>query len=367
MKPLSERLNDRLERRDRRSREGGEAQDWPVSPLYATDRDPEVDELVTLAQRLQSTSHLQADPDFASELERRLLLHHAALSRKQPARPRFFPRQWRMNPALGIVAGFCLLVLFLGTSMLVVAAKITNPDNPLYLLKRWEQHVQVSFTTSHATQAELDLQYARERLHTLASLANPAHEEAYPQALADLNLELNKATSAISALSALPEHNRLSNELVSLEVEVRHTLRAFLPQLNGPDRLVTTDALGRLGDTVPRLLNVEIVLSAHSSRHIIINISGNNILPGAQLLMDGQVMDGRGSFHNGRYVFIESWSSNQLPRNIGILNTDDTAAQTTAITMKSSNGSGNDGSGNNGEHGNGNKGGKPGKNPTPHH
>jgi len=83
--------------------------------------------------------------------------------------------------------------------------------------------------------------------------------------------------------------------------------------------------------------------------------------------MDGQVMDGRGSFHNGRYVFIESWSSNQLPRNIGILNTDDTAAQTTAITMKSSNGSGNDGSGNNGEHGNGNKGGKPGKNPTPHH
>ncbi len=344
MKPLSERLNDRLERRDRRSWKEGEAQGW----LHAPDRDPEIDELVTLARRLQSTSHLQADPDFASQLERRMLIQHAALSRKQPAHRCFFPRMWHMNPAPAIALGFCLLVLLLGTSMLVVAASITNPANPLYVLKRWEQHVQVSLSNSPTPQAELDLQYARERLHTLASLTNPAHDDAYRQALADLDKQMNDATRAISALSVVPERNRLRNELSSFEAEERHTLRTFLPQLDVPDRLVTTDELGRLGDIVP---------------------------PGAQLLMDGQVMEAQGSFHNGVYVFMLSLSGNQLPRNIGILNTDDTAAQTTTITMKSSNensnsnsnSNGNGDSGNNGEHGKGNDGGKPGKAPTPDH
>ena len=255
--------------------------------------------------------------------------------------------------------------------MLVVAASITNPANPFYVLKRWEQHVQVSLSNSPTPQAELDLQYARERLHTLASLTNPAHDDAYRQALADLDKQMNDATRAISALSVVPERNRLRNELSSFEAEERHTLRTFLPQLDVPDRLVTTDELGRLGDIVPRLLSVEIVLSARSSRHAIISISGDNIQPGAQLLMDGQVMDAQGSFHNGVYVFMLSLSGNQLPRNIGILNTDDTAAQTTTITMKSSNensnSNGNGDSGNNGEHGKGNDGGKPGKAPTPDH
>lgn len=256
--------------------------------------------------------------------------------------------------------------------MLVVAASITNPANPLYVLKRWEQHVQVPLSNSPTAQAELDLQYARERLHTLASLTNPAHEDAYRQALADIDKQMNDATRAISALSAVPERNRLRNELSSREAEVRHTLRAFLPQLNVPDRLVTTDELGRLGDTVPHLLSVEIDHEYSSCQRIII-ISGNNIQPGAQLLMDGQVSEAQGSFHNGVYVFMLSLSGNQLPRNIGILNTDDTATQTTTITMKSSNensnGNGNSdsGSGNNGEQGKGNDGGKPGKAPTPHH
>ena len=298
-----------------------------------------------------------------------MLIQHAALSRKQPAHRWFFPRLWRMNPAPAIALGFCLLVLLLSTSMLVVAASITNPANPLYVLKRWEQHVQVSLSNSPTPQAELDLQYARERLHSLASLTNPAHEEAYRQALADLDKQMNDATRAISALSVVPERNRLRNELSSFEAEERHTLRTFLPQLDVPDRLVTTDELGRLGDIVPRLLSVEIVLSVRSSRHIIISISGDNIQPGAQLLMDGQVMEAQGTFHNGVYVFMLSLSGNQLPRNIGILNIDDTAAQTTTITMKSSNenSNGNGDSGNNGEHGKGNNGGKPGKAPTPHH
>jgi hypothetical protein len=83
------------------------------------------------------------------------------------------------------------------------------------------------------------------------------------------------------------------------------------------------------------------------------------------LLVNGQIIDAPGSFQNGLYVFTTSWNGNQHPQSIGILNPDDTAAQITAITVKSSNGNGNgNGSGNNsGGHGNG----KPPKTVLPHH
>jgi hypothetical protein len=142
-----------------------------------------------------------------------------------------------------------------------------------------------------------------------------------------------------------------------------------LPQLALTERLLTTDELGRLGETVPRLQSVLIVLTAHPVEHAVISITGDNIQPGAQLLVNGQVIEAQGSFQNGLYVFTASWQGDQPPQSIGILNPDSTVAQTTAITMKSSNinGNGNDGNSNNGGHGNGNNGGKPDKTPTPHH
>jgi hypothetical protein len=65
-------------------------------------------------------------------------------------------------------------------------------------------------------------------------------------------------------------------------------------------------------------------------------------------------------------IFVTTWTGNQHPHSIGILNPDGTAAQTTAITLQSSNDHGNgngDGEGS-GSH-NGNGGGKPGGTPSP--
>ncbi len=364
MKPLPERLNDRLEREVKRTRNGGEAPGWLASPLQAESPDPEVDELVTLARHVQSNPHLHANPDFAQLLERRLLMHHGALNRKEPAHQRFFPRLWQAHPALGVALGICLLVLLLGTSMLVVAAQVTNPANPLSVFKHWQQHVQVSLTNSSENRAEWDLQAAKEQLHRLAGLANAAHEEAYLQALSAFDQQVSGAESAIQALPAGPHRERLSNELTTLDVEARYTLRGWLPQLDVPQRLITTDALGRLGETVPHLLSVEIVLPAPANGQATISISGDNIQPGAQLLVDGQIMEAQGTYQNGLSVFTTNWSGSQHPASIGILNPDDTAAQTTVITMTSlTNGS----NGNNGEHGNGKNGRKPTKTPPPHH
>src|SRR5712692_1262623 len=365
-----ERLNERLERGDERRRNGEKSPEPLTLLAYAPDRDPEIDELVMVARRLQSSPHLLADSDFADLLESRVLLRQASLRRKRPAHRWSFPRLWGAHPVYGIALGLCLLILLLGTSVLVAAAQVSNPENPLYALKRWEQHVQVSLSSSSESRAELDVQFARERLNTLAALAEPAQTDAYSQALTDFDQQLSNATSAIRGLSSASDREHLSSELATLEVDARQTLRKFLPQLALTERLLTTDELGRLGDTVPRLQSVEIVVLTHSNEHAAtISITGDNMQPGAQLLVNGQVMDAQGSFQNGLYVFTASWQGDQPPQSIGILNPDSTVAQTTAITMKSSNVNvnGNDGNSNNGGHGNGNNNGKPDKTPTPHH
>ena len=80
MKPLPERLNDRLERQNARTSKGEESPGWLLSPPAQTSHiDPGVDELVDLAHRFQAASPLEVDPDFARQLEQRVLMHNAAL------------------------------------------------------------------------------------------------------------------------------------------------------------------------------------------------------------------------------------------------------------------------------------------------
>ena len=95
----------------------------------------------------------------------------------------------------------CILLLLVGTGTLVAAAQATDPDSPLYPLKRWEQHVHVSLSATLAeSQAELNLQAARDHLHTLAKLATSTHAQDYRQALVDLDQHINAAAQAIHAL-----------------------------------------------------------------------------------------------------------------------------------------------------------------------
>jgi len=359
MKPLPERLNDQLERRNARSWNDEQPSGWSLSPVHAPDGDPEVDELVTLALRLQAAPPLQVDPNFARQLEQRMQMHNAALHSERAEHDWSFPRLLHAHPIFGVALGLCLFLLLLGTGLLVAGTQVSNPSNPLYAVMRWEQHVQIALVSSPESQAELELQFARDRLNTLANLAGSAHAEAYRQALVDLDEQINTAARMINALPAGSYHNRLVSELAAFEADASHTLRSLLPQLALPERLVTTGELGRLGDNVPRLVSVEIVLTVHPKEHAIISITGDNIQPGAQLLVDNRLVEVRSSFQNSLYVFMTNWVGNQHPQSIGILNPDGSAAQTTAITLTVSDDHGNsNGNNNHGEGGNGNENGR---------
>ncbi len=82
---------------------------------------------------------------------------------------------------------------------------------------------------------------------------------------------------AINGLVFCPEHARVESQLATLQAEARHTLRGLLPQLTLPERLATTDELGRLGDTVPHLVSVEMVLPAHQGGQATISIAGDDL------------------------------------------------------------------------------------------
>ena len=346
--PLPERLNEQLEERMAHSCNGVQH----TSGSY-----PGVDQLVALAHRLQSASPLQVRPDFVLQLERRLLVCNAELRQQRTARGWSIPRLLQAHPVVGAIICLCILLLIAGTGTLVAAAQAADPDSPLYTLKRWEQHVQTSFApNSPESQAELNLQAARDRLHTLAGLVTPTHAQNYRQALVNLDQQINTAAQAINALPLGSSQRHLSSELATLKADARHTLRSLLPQLVLTERLATTAELGRLGDSVLALKSVEIDLPSHPNGQATISITGTGIQAGAQLLVDGRLVDARGSLQNGVYVFVVNWRGDQHLQSIGVLNPDGTAVQTAAITLKKPGGNGN-GHGNGHGHGHG---GKPG-------
>ncbi len=360
MKPLEERLNDRLEQAGWGIGRNGQHPGGFTLPVREREHDWEVDELVALARRLQQAHPLQVAPDFARQLERRMVRRYAELQLQRGSRRRSFCSLLRARPALSAVLGICLLFCLLSTSVLALAAQVSDPTSPLYGLKRWEQHVQFQLSGSPADQATLDLRFARDRLKTLPSLADTAHASAYRWALADLDQQVNAAAAAITELPVGAQRTHLAGELARLKLDAIHVLRGLLARLALPEQLGTTNELARLGDTVPLVRQAWLTLPAHPNERATISFTGLDLQPGAHLLVDDKVIEETGTLQHGQVVFVMDWNGNQHPHSLGMLNPDGTATETTAITIT---GAGTGGTPGGNQNGNGNK---PTSTPTPH-
>ncbi len=348
MKPLEERLNDRLEQAGWGIGRNGQHPGGFTLPVREREHDWEVDELVALARRLQQAHQLQVAPDFARQLERRMVRRYAELQLQRGSRRRSFCSLLRARPALSAVLGICLLFCLLSTSVLALAAQVSDPTSPLYGLKRWEQHVQFQLSGSPADQATLDLRFARDRLKTLPSLADTAHASAYRWALADLDQQVNAAAAAITELPVGAQRTHLAGELARLKLDAIHVLRGLLARLALPEQLGTTNELARLGDTVPLVRQAALTLPAHPNARATISFTGLDLQPGAHLLADGKVIEETGTLQHGQMVFVLDWNGNQHPHSLGMLNPDGTATETTAITIKGTGTSGTPGGNQNG-------------------
>lgn len=370
MKPQQKRLHDRLEQMLWHTRRH-QSLDGLVSNPPDDEQKQELEDLVVVAQRLRTLQQIQIAPGFAEQLEQRILRRAAGLRLQGfPGSRGFFP-VLRLRPVLAGTLACCLLLLVFGTTLLAFAAHVANPANPLYALRRLEQHVEISLAGDQSGQAVLELQFAHDSLATLSSLADSAHTPAYEQALVDLDQHLQNATLAINALPPGTHRTQLAAELQGLRANAVSVLRGLLPGLSLAGRLATTAQLGRLGVAVAHVFQGVMTFFSRPGGQTLISLSGSNLQAGAQLLVDGRLADARGSLQHGLLVFaLTGWNGARHPRMLGILNPDGTVAQTTAIAihLDAGDGNGNANSGNrsgNGNGGNGN-GNKPTVTPTPH-
>ena len=349
MNPLYEHLNDELERQDGSFWSAHTSPDLLYSPMPAPHPDQDVNELVALARRLQLASAVQVDPDFAERLEQRMLVHNAMRRFQRPQRSWWSwlsPRSpLRTHPVFGVALSCCMLLVLLAGGVLVVSAQVSDPGNPLYAINQWEQNVRVSLSGSPVDRAQLDLQFAGDRLNTLIGLAGTSDAQVYEQQLVELNQQINNAVQSINQVPAGVQRNQLESQLTTFETHARRVLRGLLPRLSLSERQATTNTLGGLGDSVPHLQSVQLILPPHPGGQATIIITGSDLESGAQLVIDGQVVQASGSLQNGVYVFLMNWTGNQQLYDIGILNPDGTAVQTSTIAVYNSGSSG-DGNGN---------------------
>ncbi|HEX7734886.1 MAG TPA: DUF5667 domain-containing protein [Ktedonobacteraceae bacterium] len=369
MKTLQDRFDEQLEQT--RTRTGSDWQYLSGFTRFAPgkEHDLEIENLLILARNLKSARQVKVSPVFARQMERRLLRRFAELRLRKRSTQRSSFSLFRARPVFASILSFCLLLLVFSAGTLAYAAQVSNPANPLYSLKQLEQHLQVSLANDPGTQASLDLQFARERLNTLSTLANRAHGSDYIEALTDFQQQVQTTTSAVNSLPAGSQRQQFGDQLADLQRDAVRALRAFLPELDLSARLATTDTLAFLGERVPRLSSGTLTITLHPDQSATLRLSGANLPSGARLLLDGKLLEVTGTLQNGQLLFIiPNWDGKRHPRSLGVLAPDGTAAQTTAITIVTSNGtSSNNGTNNNGNgngsNGNGNK---PKTTPTPH-
>lgn len=374
MNPHSDRVNDILERaRLRQSQEKGCDPAEPVAHVSLPDSDS--DALLALAQHLQTSSHLRVDVDFARRLERQILAHHATLHEQrtiQTRRSSQGTRSRRRMVSVRVALSLALLLLVVGAGLLVTVAQASDPTNPFYPLYHLvHQSSQTQGAATARVNAAQSVQRVQRQLDALGAVTDPAqHEAAYQQALANLEQAIQAANAVVTALQVSTERAHLEHALSALTIQTRHVLRSLLPQLTLSEQQMTTEALGTLGESVPIVQTVVIVVATPSAGTATVTITGRNLEPGAILVIDGREVTGTGTLQRGVEIFVVSWAGNQRPQRVGILNPDSTVALTTTIQMTVSSGTnpgksnGSSGTGGKGS-GKGNGGGKPTSTPTP--
>jgi hypothetical protein len=220
-----------------------------------------------------------------------------------------------------------------------MASSVSDPENPLYGVKMWEQHIQLSLASSPQNHIDISLQIIRDRLNTAATVADASHASIYHRTIEDIEQQLDTVSRTINTLPAGSDRQHLSNELATLKNDVRNTLYSFLPKLPFAEQLATTTFLAHLGASVPSIQQATVVVTGHPPEQAKITITGTNLTSNTRLVIDNQLVTGDCTLQDNTCTFTISWHDQKPPKALAVFNEDDTVAQTTGITFMHSDGS----------------------------
>lgn len=245
-------------------------------------------------------------------------------------------RARRMPRRLWQAVAAAVLLLGIGGSLLTTNA-MARPGSPFYALYRWGQDVRVGLDTSPADRVRLHLSYAGDALSALNTIvAQRQGGASYRDALATLRDEDTAAAQGLAALSPGSERDTLAARLAAFQQTARQDLRAALNQLGWSDRVLTTTALGSLGEPVPVVASVQIAQTGSNGRgpdgdEWRAVITGAGFQSGAACIFDGQPAGTVISAGPTQLVVVWTGADSTTSGTFGVQNPDGTAAQTANI------------------------------------
>lgn len=253
--------------------------------------------LVRIALFVETATNMPHDTQFAERLRTRMLARAATrreeahtltpggsivpISRETLRWAQSLRHAWRLWGAVAVI------VLTLGLGAMTALASSAAPGTALFQVRRLDQHVRIAITTDTASRARLHLRYAREWLADLQQDVRPGlNEVGYRAALNALLADEAAAEQETSQITDGAVRANVEAELAAFRTIARSELAAVLPGLTWPLRILTTQALGGLGASVPHVTAVEITPIAGGKWQVV--LTGSGFQPGAVLLLNGE-------------------------------------------------------------------------------
>lgn len=298
--------------------------------------DTEVREMAMLARHLQTSLALRPAPAFAQRLEQRVLAHSISHTQTKAVRNK---RRWLFGggsaPHIRLLAFAALLLCILvgSSTLLAMAATVSNPNNLLYSVKVWEQQAQLALASSPQSRATIGLQIIHDRLRDIPDLTGASHAGAYQRALDQIKQQMDAVSSIIHALPAGSQRQNLAKQLATLKTNARSTLHGVLPKLPLAEQVTTTTELGQLGVPVPNIQSVTVVFTAPPASQATITVTGTNLTSTMHLLINNQVVANGCVLQQNTCTFTIPWHGKAPIKLIAIFNADGTSAQTTHIIL----------------------------------
>jgi hypothetical protein len=321
---------------------------------HPDDIDAEVREMAMLARHLQTSPALRPAPAFAQRLEQRVLAHSISHRQTKATRQKW---HWLLGggsaPHIRLALAALLLCILVGSTLLAMTATVSNPNNPLYSVKVWEQQAQLALASSPQNRATIGLQIIRDRLREIPDLTGASHAGAYQQALDQIEQQIGAVNNIIQTLPVGSQRQNLVNQLATLKTNARSTLHGVLPKLPFTEQVTTTTELGQLGMPVPDIQGATVAFTAPPASQATITVTGTNLTSSMHLLVNNQELANGCVLQQNSCTFTISWHGKTPIKLIAIFNADGTSAQTTHVTLTDANGqsnrNGNNGNGANGQ------------------
>ena len=237
MKNMTKELDEALQSCLDLIRGGQETVDSVVTryPDLAAELKPQLETILWLSAHRQA---LEPRPGFVAASRRRLVTQLQQEQRQVPLTWREHLQQfWSAQKLAPVAFVFILLLTLFVSGTIVSASQKSLPGDNLYAVKRTLEQLALTTSLDQASDAELQLLYAKERFEEIRTLMFEGRYEDVASTVHDYQDHINKTIELIGAVS---EQDAVQARQLALELETilaQHKLILAALSINAPDSI----------------------------------------------------------------------------------------------------------------------------------